>query len=91
MKKSLDAGFVDNGWLTLYPGLHVYMGGVGFQQFFILIFLYIAFRFQQQVKKENPNKLSQALLLLYAEYAVLILITVGAPFARIKFVANSRQ
>lgn len=58
------------------------MGGVGFQQFFVLVFLYIAFRFQQQVKRENPARLSQALLLLYAEYAVLILITVGASFSR---------
>ncbi|KAL9592839.1 MAG: hypothetical protein Q9179_006321 [Wetmoreana sp. 5 TL-2023] len=58
-------------------GLHVYMGGVGFQEFFVLIFAYIAFRFSQQIKQENPSRLSQALILLYAEYAVLVLITVS--------------
>lgn len=56
------------------------MGGVGFQQFFVLVFLYIAFRFQQQVKRENPPRLAQAFLLLYAQYAVLILITVRTAF-----------
>lgn len=59
-------------------GLHIYMGGVGFQQIFVLVFFYIAFRFQQQVRQESPGRLPQALLLLYVEYAALILITVGS-------------
>ncbi|KAL8727510.1 MAG: hypothetical protein Q9181_005682, partial [Wetmoreana brouardii] len=59
----------------------VYMGGVGFQEFFILVFAYIAFRFSQQIKQENQSRLSQALLLLYAEYVVLVLITVSWPIA----------
>lgn len=54
------------------------MGGVGFQEFFVLLFAYVAFRFFQQIKRESPARLSQALLLLYAEAAVLVLITVGA-------------
>jgi len=55
------------------------MGGVGFQECFILIFAYIAFRFfKQKIKLENPERLSQALLLLSAQAAVLILVTVGA-------------
>lgn len=53
------------------------MGGVGFQEFFILIFAYIALRFFQQIKRENPVRLTQALLLLYAQIVVLVLITVG--------------
>jgi len=54
------------------------MGGVGFQDFFVLLFAYVVFRFFQQIKRESPARLSQALLLLYAEAAVLVLITVGA-------------
>lgn len=54
------------------------MAGVGFQECFIVMFAYVAFRFFQQIKRENPVRLSQALLLLYAEAAVLVLITVGA-------------
>ncbi|KAI4147707.1 MAG: hypothetical protein L6R39_003031 [Caloplaca ligustica] len=61
------------------------MGGVGFQQFFVLVFLYIAFRFQQQVKRENPPRLAQAFLLLYAQYAVLILITIRIIFRLIEY------
>ncbi|KAL8709530.1 MAG: hypothetical protein Q9220_005772 [cf. Caloplaca sp. 1 TL-2023] len=70
---------------TILLGLHIYMGGVGLQQLFILIFFYIAFRFQQQVKRENPDKLSQAIWLLYAQYAVLILITVRIIFRLIEY------
>ncbi|KAL8702900.1 MAG: hypothetical protein Q9201_003934 [Fulgogasparrea decipioides] len=66
-------------------GLHVYMGGVGFQEFFVLIFAYIAFRFSQQIKQENPSRLSQALILLYAEYAVLVLITVRIVFRLVEY------
>ncbi|KAL8672070.1 MAG: hypothetical protein Q9168_003465 [Polycauliona sp. 1 TL-2023] len=58
-------------------GLHIYMGGVGLQQIFVLVFCYIAFRFQQQLRQGSPGRLSQALLLLYVEYAALLLITVG--------------
>ena len=54
------------------------MGGVGFQEFFVLVFTYVAFRCFKQIKRENPARLSQALLLLYAEAAVLVLITVSA-------------
>ncbi|KAL9598624.1 MAG: hypothetical protein Q9219_004369 [cf. Caloplaca sp. 3 TL-2023] len=61
------------------------MGGVGFQQLFILVFLYIALRFQQQVTRERPNGLPQALLLLYATYAVLILITVRIIFRLVEY------
>lgn len=55
------------------------MGGVGFQECFVLVFGYIAFRFHRQIKREHPARLSQALLLLYAQVAVLVLVTVGAP------------
>ena len=66
----------------VYLGLHVYMGGVGFQQLFIFFFVYIAFKFQQEVRRERSGKTSRALLLLYIEYAVLILITVS-PYSRL--------
>ncbi|KAL8996862.1 MAG: hypothetical protein Q9188_006468 [Gyalolechia gomerana] len=62
-------------------GLHVYMGGVGLQQFFVFEFLYIAFRFQQQIKTEILVEVSRTLFLLYAQYTVLILITVRTAFA----------
>ncbi|KAL8796587.1 MAG: hypothetical protein Q9182_007332 [Xanthomendoza sp. 2 TL-2023] len=71
--------------LTCLPGLHIYMAGVGFQQLFVLVFFYIAFRFQQQIKKEQPSRLPQALALLYTQYAALLLITIRIIFRLIEY------
>ncbi|KAI4241389.1 MAG: hypothetical protein L6R40_004565 [Gallowayella cf. fulva] len=70
---------------TVLLGLHIYMGGVGFQQFFVLVFFYITFRFQQQIKREEPHRLPQALTLLYAEFAALALITVRIIFRLVEY------
>ncbi|KAL8727556.1 MAG: hypothetical protein Q9166_005962 [cf. Caloplaca sp. 2 TL-2023] len=69
----------------MFQGLYIYMGGVGFQQFFVLVFFYIASKFQQQVEQEDPTRLSEALLLLYAQYAVLVLITVRTVFGLVDY------
>lgn len=55
------------------------MGGVAFQQFFILVFVFFAIKFHRtllQQMRQGTNGISVALPLLYAVYAVLILITV---------------
>lgn len=60
-------------------GLHIYMGGIGLQQFVILIFTYLAIRFQQRTRQEEYNSaLVGARKLLYVLYAVLTLITVSS-------------
>ena len=55
------------------------MGGVAFQQFFILVFFFFAIKFHriilQEVREGEEGALS-ALPLLYAVYSVLILISV---------------
>jgi hypothetical protein len=55
------------------------MAGVAFQQFFIFVFSFFAIIFHcavlQQVR-EGVEGVSRALPLMYAIYAVLILITV---------------
>ena len=56
------------------------MGGVAFQQFFILVFCLFAIQFHQtilQQVRQGVEGASSALPLLYAIYAVLLLITVG--------------
>ena len=59
-------------------GLHIYMGGVGFQQAFILLFLFLAIRFHGKLKREVPTeRTADAFKLLYTLYAVLVLITVS--------------
>jgi hypothetical protein len=66
-------------WLILFPAIHVYMGGVGIQQLFILIFSFFAITFHRRIleqRRQSVEGLSSALPLLYAVYAVLLLITV---------------
>ena len=58
-------------------GLHIYMGGVGLQQLFVFCFMYLAFRFQREMRHDVPKDQQAPILrLLYVLYAVLILITV---------------
>ena len=55
------------------------MGGVAVQQFFILVFLFYAIKFHRLVLsqiQQGTEGVSSALPLLYAIYAVLLLITV---------------
>lgn len=55
------------------------MGGVGVQQFFILVFSFFAIKFHRtilQQLQQGVEGVSSALPLLYAVYAVLLLITV---------------
>lgn len=62
-------------------GLHIYMGGVGLQQFFILSFIYLAYVFQKEMMRDVP-KAEQAPVwrLLYIVYGVLTLITIRIIF-----------
>jgi hypothetical protein len=55
------------------------MGGVGFQQAFILVFSFFAVKFHRtilQLARQGVEDISRAMPLLYAVYAVLLLITV---------------
>jgi hypothetical protein len=55
------------------------MGGVGFQQAFILVFSFFAIKFHRtilQLARQGVEDVSKAIPLLYAVYAGLLLITV---------------
>lgn len=56
------------------------MGGVAFQQFFILVFVFFAIKFHRIILREEVQQvaegISRVLPLLYAVYAVLTLISV---------------
>lgn len=63
-------------------GIHIYMGGIGLQQFFIVIFLGIAVKFQlemRQLEKIHAGDGSWKKL-LWAVYAGLGFITVSASY-----------
>jgi hypothetical protein len=67
-------------WLTFDAGIYVYMGGVGFQQLSIFAFSFFAIKFHRMILqqvREGVEGVSTAFPLLYALYAVLILITVN--------------
>ncbi|KAF5878265.1 putative rta1 domain-containing protein [Botrytis fragariae] len=72
----------------ILDGLHVYMGGVGIQQFFIFVFLFFAFKFHQTLRDQSRRSCHtprQAWSLLYALYAVILLITIRIIFRLVEY------
>nr|OQO16234.1 hypothetical protein B0A51_17195 [Rachicladosporium sp. CCFEE 5018] len=66
---------------NVMTGLHVYMGGVGFQQLCLLCFLGAIVRFHQHMRAQRPTQHRQkGLTLLYVEYAVVALISIRIIF-----------
>lgn len=54
------------------------MGGIGIQQLFIFIFLFLTVKFHREMLRERRTERTPAALrLLYVVYAVLLLITVS--------------
>ena len=73
----------------VYRGLHIYMGGVGLQQFFIICFTVLAYFFHKAMTRDLPKTaLQQPLRLLYILYAVLLLITVRIVFRLIEYASG---
>jgi len=67
-------------------GLHIYMGGVGFQELFIIMFSGLLVRFHLRLRREMPvNEQAQPLRLLYVVYAALVLITIRIIFRLIEY------
>lgn len=63
---------------TVLLGLHIYMGGIGLQQVFILVFVGLAGRFQGKAGgAAGAARGADWRRLLYALYAALGLITVS--------------
>ena len=71
---------------TILLGLHIYMGGIGFQQFCIFLFLGLAVRFHLKLRQQLPSReRSTGLLLLYILYTVVTLITIRIVFRLIEY------
>lgn len=70
----------------IFRGLHIYMGGVGLQQFFICCFIGLAVRFQRHMKQDTyVTDQKRAFRMLYILYAVLTLITVRIIFRLVEY------
>lgn len=67
----------DISYDTQMIGLHIYMGGVGAQQLFVLMFIACAIHFHLKIRRQQRSDANKALLLLYVLYACLALITVS--------------
>ncbi|KAL5333718.1 RTA1 like protein-domain-containing protein [Aspergillus crustosus] len=65
---------------TMMKGLHIYMGGVGAQQLFVLMFVVCAISFHRKILRQYRSDMKQTLLLLYVLYACLALITIRIIF-----------
>lgn len=83
-----------NGEKSLMMGIHIYMGGIGFQEFCILLFTAIAIKFlvemralgaTNQILDARPDNWRK---LLFVLYAVLVLITVRIVYRLIEFAAG---
>ncbi|EIN12916.1 RTA1-domain-containing protein [Punctularia strigosozonata HHB-11173 SS5] len=68
-------------------GLHVYMGGIALQQFFILLFLFIAYNFQRKVSRAPASQVPPYKWrhLLYGLYGALVLITIRIIYRLVEF------
>jgi hypothetical protein len=60
-------------------GVHIYMGGIGLQQFFILIFLGLAIKFHLEMSRLEHQQMAKPgwKRLLFTIYGSLAFITVG--------------
>ncbi|RAK95525.1 RTA1 domain-containing protein [Aspergillus ibericus CBS 121593] len=61
-------------------GLHIYMGGVGVQQLFVLVFIFCAIVLHQKIRQQRRPDQRDALVLLYVLYGCLALITMRIIF-----------
>ena len=67
-------------------GLHIYMGGIGFQQFCIFLFLALAIRLHRKLiaMPASPEK-RNGIILLFVNYAVVALITIRIIFRLVEY------
>ena len=70
----------------IFRGLHIYMGGIGMQEFFVLCFLVVAILFQRQMDRDLPRAAKlRPLFLLRIVYTVLSLLTMRIIFRLIEY------
>lgn len=71
--------------------IHVYMGGIGMQEIFIVIFLCLAVRLQLDMKKAQKTMVgyTSGMRILYALYFSLAMITVRIIYRLIEFSSGS--
>ncbi|KAH7354524.1 RTA1 domain-containing protein [Plectosphaerella cucumerina] len=66
-------------------GLYIYMGGIGAQQGFLLLFLLIMVKFNVNIRQQGIDRPTSWQRLLNSLYAVLALITIRITFRLVEF------
>lgn len=75
-------------------GIHIYMGGIGFQEFCMLLFLTIAIKFYLMMRVEErqgaflDGRPKNWRMLLFALFAALVLITIRIIFRLVEFASG---
>ncbi|KAK9773421.1 putative RTA1 like protein-domain-containing protein [Seiridium cardinale] len=71
--------------------IHIYMGGIGMQEIFIVGFLCLAVKFQREIKRDRNTVVDRkaGLSILYALYFSLTMITVRIIYRLIEFSSGS--
>lgn len=71
---------------TLLLGLHIYQGGLAFQEAFLLFFVYLGIRFQLKLRVEGyASDTTKPIRLLYVLYAVITLITIRIVYRIVEY------
>ncbi|KAI0126217.1 RTA1 domain-containing protein [Xylariales sp. AK1849] len=71
--------------------IHIYMGGIGMQEIFIIGFLCLAVKFQREMSRDRKSIVDRAagLRILYALYFSLAMITVRIIYRLVEFSSGS--
>ncbi|KAL9087134.1 MAG: hypothetical protein Q9165_006785 [Trypethelium subeluteriae] len=81
-----SSGNGNNNTSKALLGLHVYMGGIGLQELFILGFAFVTIQFHRQLNQQPCTARRRAAFqLLYVTYATLILITIRIVFRIVEY------
>jgi len=78
---------------TVLLGIHIYMGGIGLQEIFIICFSVLAYRFHRKLTREGATNGTgnSPWALLYTIYAVLTLITIRIVFRLIEYASGFKS
>ena len=80
-----------NSASAMQNGVHIYMGGIGIQEFFIVVFTGLIVKYHLEMNKAERSGIAKPgwKILLYALYASLLAITVRIIFRLAEFAGAS--
>ncbi|KAF7291107.1 RTA1-domain-containing protein [Mycena indigotica] len=77
-----------NSLKMMQLGIHIYMGGIGIQQFFVILFTGLVIRYHVRMKQVDVGNTLGWKRSLYTMYSCIVLITIRIVFRLIEFSAG---